>query len=524
MHLPHVLTEAQIGRILPLPLSAEPRPQGMKAEVGCRIILSPDAERRAVLAAERLATLVREEFGTEWVIDKDARCPVLHILVKPSTGDLADLLAGAPTVDALPPEGYRLSVGPAGAALVAVDAQGLFWGAMTLRQLLLRHDGILSIPGVLVTDRPRYPWRGFQFDSGRAPNSLNKMKRIIRICSAFKLNFFIFREGDDELNAVRYKHLPLGSRNPCALTLDEIADLIKYADCHGITLIPEIESLGHSNAKGLFYPDLVSGGIETTYEGIGVHRRKRHLVPGDERSLALLEAIYREWGPLLPSPYLHLGLDEVLIDRAPQALHLERLLPMLERVGAEFGRDLRPIVWADAPPTPPAFAERVVRCLWAYGEHRGEGTVGLLDEHLVRQGIETLSSPRCSVPVLMAGGSGAKHTPYTKDSCEDAFSNLAEWARWGQHLSNFIGLFAVQWSGNMTDDWLPDFVTAADYAWRPPQEIPAYESQMARVSEHLERLKDYTAPLNDEVDPPAWDGIWLENDTWHAEILRGDGS
>ena len=45
-------------------------------------------------------------------------------------------------------------------------------------------------------------------DSGRAPNSLPQIKRILRICSAFKLNLCIFREGDDELNAVRYRTNP----------------------------------------------------------------------------------------------------------------------------------------------------------------------------------------------------------------------------------------------------------------------------------------------------------------------------
>jgi hypothetical protein len=89
--------------------------------------------------------------------------------------------------------------------------RGLLWGAMTLRQLVTRDARDLRIRGVRVLDKPRYPWRGFMIDSGRAPNSLPKLKRIIRVCSAFKLNFLVFREGDDELNAVRYgsdsKHL-----------------------------------------------------------------------------------------------------------------------------------------------------------------------------------------------------------------------------------------------------------------------------------------------------------------------------
>ncbi len=523
MPMPDKATQELFDTLLPRPRRIEMQEGLLLLNGESRIILSPQADPKTILGAERLATLVRDEYDVEWSIERDERCPALAMLLVPSETSPSDPIADGVDDASLPREGYILKAVPQGAVVRGSDPQGIFWGVMTLRQLVVRHEGLLSIPGVTVTDWPRYPWRGFQFDSGRSPNSMPKMKRIIRICSAFKLNFFVFREGDDELNAVRYQHLPLGSENPCALSLDQISDLIAYAEMHGVTLIPEIESLGHSHAKGRYYPDLVSGGIETEYEGIGIHKRKQHLIPGDDRSLALLEGIYREWLPILPSPYLHLGLDEVLIDRAPQALHMERLLPLIERLASEYGRDLKPIVWADAPPTPPEFADRIVRCLWAYGEHRENSIVGLANEHLVRQGIETLSSPRCSTPVLMAGGSGSKHTPHTKDTYEEAFANLASWARWGKNLSNFLGMFAVQWSGNMTDDWLPDFLTAADYAWLPPDEIPTYGAQMTRVTGQLQRLKDYTAPADHEVDPPAWDGIWLENKRWGREVLGSDG-
>ncbi len=91
---------------------------------------------------------------------------------------------------------------------------------------------------------------------------------------------------------------------------------------------------------------------------------------------------------------------------------------------------------------------------------------------------------------------------------------------WGSGRPNFTGLFAVQWSGNMTDDWLPDFLAAADFGWKPPERIPAYDDVVARIRNHLAPLADASSPRAEEVDPPAWDGIWLKGGQWDEEILK----
>jgi hypothetical protein len=518
MILPTDVVDRSLRQILPRPRQAEPTGEALSLAPGACLAIAPGAAPLAAQAARRLARLTRDEFALDLPIHEDPRCPAGSLWLLPTAGAPAPDPV-APPEAALGEEAYRLNVGPRGAVVAAREGRGLLWGAMTLWQMLTRHAGALLAAGVRLADWPRYPWRGFMFDSGRAPNSPAKMRRIIRICSAFKLNFFVFREGDDELNAVRYRNLPLGSLNPCALTMDEVDALADYAAGLGVTLVPEVEALGHSNAKGRHYPDLVAGGIETAYEGIGVHRRKVHLHPADPRALALVEAMLDEWAPLLRSPYLHLGLDEVLMPREPQAEHLARLLEVAERVGARHGCSIAPIVWADAPPTPEAWRQRVVRCMWSYVQHNEYGPIDTANEHLLRQGIDLLSAPGADQPVWMAGGSGTEHTPYTKCPDADAVANLAAWARWGADRPNYTGLFAVQWSGNMTDDWLTDFVAAADYGWLPPAQVPAPEDDLARFRAALARLHDAASPAANEVDPPAWDGIWLEGQRWREEVL-----
>ncbi len=500
-----------------LPQPRELKPSGAVCSLGSRPVLAHAGEGSR-FAAERLADLL----CAEWHVPvgllpaPSADRPALG-LGRDAAGALR-ALAAAPGPPAAQAEGYRLDAGPGGVALAGGSERGLLWGAMTLRQLARREGRDLSVPGVRIADCPRYPWRGFMIDSGRAPNSLAKLRRIIRICSAFKLNLLLFREGDDEMNAVRYATNRLGTENPHALSIEEIAELAGYAARYGISLIPEIESLGHSAAKGRCYRGLVAGGIKTRYEGIGVHVRKRHLLPNDPRTLALLKSMYAEWLAAVRPPLIHLGLDEVRLPGDVQAAHLAAVLPQLFACAREAGVDSDAVVWSDAPPTPRAYRSRVVRCLWGYADGKG---VGPQNPHLVNQGILKLAKPHCRERVLMAGGSSSGHTPTGKSAYRDAYRNLAEWACWGDPLANVIGLLAVQWSANLTDLWLPDFVAAADYGWRPPKRLPIDDDAVARrIRAHLARIRDAAHPAPSEVDPPAWDGIWLKDGNWLKEIRR----
>lgn len=506
------LYPGMVDDLLPIPVHAVAAAKDFVLGRECVLICATKAKS---LAAERLSSMVEEEWKLRWpVIERSTDTGFVLRLTQTGAADAASF-PGTEDIDHLGDEGYLLDVDSGGVTIRAGTARGLLWGAMTLRQLIvLRGDGLV-VRGIRIMDKPRYTLRGFQIDSGRAPNSLPKLKRIIRICSAFKLNFLLFREGDDEMNAVRYKSNKLGSSNPFALSMEELNELAGYAQNHGITLIPEVESLGHSTAKGMHYPELVSGGFKEIYQGIGSHIRKSHLAPCNSQTFDLLNTIYSEWFSVLQQPLIHLGLDEVRLPRELQAQHLKLLLPLVCQCAARHGVQASPIVWADAPATPDEYQDRVLRCLWEYGDG---GAIDLVNEHLKKQGIEALSAPGCKERVLMAGGSGSGHKPYSKCAYHKAFINLAAWAQWGERRHNFIGLFAVQWSGNMTDDWLPDFLAAADVGWKPPERIPEPEALHARIHQHLARLSDADHPGPHEVDRPAWDGIWLKGDQWDEEI------
>ena len=66
------------------------------------------------------------------------------------------------------PEGYHLRAAGKEVLIEASDPRGLFYGAQTLRQLIDRRSpDQRSVPGVEISDAPRFRWRGLLIDEGR---------------------------------------------------------------------------------------------------------------------------------------------------------------------------------------------------------------------------------------------------------------------------------------------------------------------------------------------------------------------
>ena len=93
-------------------------------------------------------------------------------------------------------------------------------------------------------------------------------------------------------------------------TQEQIRDIVSYATSRGITIVPEIELPGHSQAALAAYPQFsCTGGpfeVETEW---GVF--KEIYCAGNDSTFQFLEDILTEVLDLFPSPYIHIGGDEV---------------------------------------------------------------------------------------------------------------------------------------------------------------------------------------------------------------------
>ena len=179
-------------------------------------------------------------------------------------------------------EGYDLAVDAQRILLIAREPRGLFYGSVTLWQLLTADTAKvarLDVPQVHIADAPRFAWRGAMLDSARHFQSPEFVKRFIDQLALLKLNTLHWHLTDDQgwrIEIKRYPKLtevgawrrPAGAAGTDAsgkpvryggfYTQDEIRDIVRYAAARYVTIVPEIDMPGHMQAAIAAYPELGS--------------------------------------------------------------------------------------------------------------------------------------------------------------------------------------------------------------------------------------------------------------------------
>lgn len=192
--------------------------------------------------------------------------------------------------------------------------------------------------------------RGLMVDAGRVPESMDYYKRVIDFCVDWELNALQFRLADDQGSALLFSSVPDLVTHENAFTPEQLKDLAEYAQGHGIDLIPELESFGHTGyiTRSSAYAHLLDSEAQGSSEFTGV-------IPVSPETLQLFDNLYREVAAIFPSAYLHGGCDEVnwggsvLSRKALQvktraqiwADYLNSLNQISEGLGKQF------IVWGD---------------------------------------------------------------------------------------------------------------------------------------------------------------------------------
>ncbi|MFD8923342.1 beta-N-acetylhexosaminidase [Streptomyces sp. NPDC059569] len=248
----------------------------------------------------------------------------------------------------LGPEGYRISVDAEAIRIEGGAAAGVFWGAQTVRQLLgpdayrrapLDPARAWSVPMTLIEDAPRFGWRGLMLDVSRHFMPKDGVLRYLDLLAAHKLNVFHFHLTDDQGWRVEIKKHPrltevgswrsrtkwghraseLWEEKPHGgyYTQDDIREIVAYAAERHITVVPEIDIPGHSQAAIAAYPELGNTDvIDTTsltvWDTWGVTANV--LAPTDN-TLRFYEDVFEELLTLFPSTFIHVGGDECVKDQ-----------------------------------------------------------------------------------------------------------------------------------------------------------------------------------------------------------------
>ncbi|WP_407552719.1 beta-N-acetylhexosaminidase [Streptomyces sp. Pv4-95] len=312
-----------------------PLPRTVRPLTGAGCVLGADTEIEALPGTEDVAQWLRATVGAATGLP----------LAPYATAENRVVLRLSPgTEGQLGPEGYRLVTEGTEVLIEAGTGTGLFWGAQTLRQLLgpaaFRRAPVDSgrrkwpLPALRIEDTPRFAWRGMMLDVARHFMPKDGVLRYLDLLAAHKLNVLHLHLTDDQGWRIEIPRYPLltevgGRRERTKLghrasplwderphggfyTQDDLREIVAYAAARHITVVPEIDIPGHSQAAIAAYPELGNTDVlDTTalkvWDTWGVNPNV--LAPTD-RTLRFYEHVLEEVLALFPSPFVHIGGDE----------------------------------------------------------------------------------------------------------------------------------------------------------------------------------------------------------------------
>lgn len=223
-------------------------------------------------------------------------------------------------------EAYELVAEERGAVITANRIDGLHHGLRTLRQLIVSRDGKPTLARCRIKDFPAFKIRGLMHDVGRNFQTIEQLKMQIDVMAAYKFNVFHWHLSDHHGWRLESKIHP-GLQTEKAFqrwpgrfyTQEQFKDMSDYCWARGITIIPEFDSPGHSDAfrRGLDIPNMK-----------------------DPRAIRAMTELIAELCTLADAermPYIHVGTDEV---RHPDEHVDGNYLPALHQAVHDQGREV----------------------------------------------------------------------------------------------------------------------------------------------------------------------------------------
>lgn len=268
--------------------------------------------------AEYLAKILEKETGFNIGVKASSALP--------SKGNI--FLTTSMDDDSLAKEdGYKLEIDRRYVKIAAPQPKGVFYGIQTLRQLFpaefeqenknVKEEWFL--PTGTIRDWPEYPYRGAMLDVSRHFFGVETVKRFIDYLAIYKMNVLHLHLSDDQgwrIEIVSWPNLTkhggsteVGGGPGGFFTKEEFRDLVAYAAQRYITIVPEIDMPGHTNAALASYPELnCDGKAPELYTGTRVGFST--LCTHKEIVYQFVDDVVREISELSPGPWFHIGGDE----------------------------------------------------------------------------------------------------------------------------------------------------------------------------------------------------------------------
>lgn len=238
----------------------------------------------------------------------------------------------------LPRTEYSLTISPQGATLTAGSEAALADGRNTFAQIVAGAQG--EIPCVIISDSPRYAWRGLHIDVARHFLPIAELETMIDAMALHRLNVLHLHLTDDQGWRVEIDGYPRltevggfrdrtvvgrwtgteapeeltfdGERHGGFYTQDQLRDLVAYGINRGVMIVPEIDLPGHMQAAVAAYPELGNfpDGQGREVEVREVWGISDHVLGTSDAAFEFVRDVLGQVADIFPAPFFHIGGDE----------------------------------------------------------------------------------------------------------------------------------------------------------------------------------------------------------------------
>ncbi|HWR52145.1 MAG TPA: beta-N-acetylhexosaminidase [Bryobacteraceae bacterium] len=347
------MAPSQDVSVIPRPALVEPAAGQWTLTPATAIVASSPG---AAPEARKLARNLSLATGWDLAVAPAAKPGAITLALEPSRSDLG-------------PEGYELRVQPGGVRIVASAPAGLFYGGVTLRQIL-PVDAWRKAPAVPISasskaatwpvqcvrivDHPRFSWRGLLLDPARHFLAKAEVLRMLDAMAMHKLNRLQLHLTDDQGWRLELSTFPrltalsswregtligkLGDKPQRISSVphggyysrEDVREIVAYAADRHIVVVPEIEMPGHARAwlsaypEYAVFPDRAAGMALWPVWGVS----KDVLAPRPQ-TVEACRRLLDEVCELFPSPWIHIGGDEAPRDQWKESAEMQTLIRTL---------------------------------------------------------------------------------------------------------------------------------------------------------------------------------------------------
>lgn len=412
-------------------------------------------------------------------------------------------------------EGYQLDITNKSITISGHQAAGVFYGVQTLRHLLppaieksSQQEGPWLVASGTMKDQPSYGYRGAMLDVARHFFKVEDVKRYIDYIAMYKLNHFHLHLTDDQGWRIEIKSWPnltthggsteVGGGEGGYYTQEQYADIVQYAQNRFITIVPEIDLPGHTNAALASYAELnCDGKARELYTGTEVGFST--LCTDKEITYQFVDDVVKELAALTPGEYIHIGGDE------SHVTPLEDYIPFINRTQKIVEKYGKKVMGWDEIAHAELLPNTVVQW-WAKPENA---------EKAIAQGAKVLVSPATKVYLDMQYDTtthlGLHWAAYIE--VDAAYNWDVDTLAAGLTKDNVIGFESPLWSETITNlDELeymvfPRLLGHAEIGWSP-KEIRSWDDYKVRLGKQKARFEAlgidfYASDLIPWSDEPA---------------------